>query len=359
MCGVSRLLGCYYLYPQVIPLPSTKSITLPPYTNFLVMATHGLWKYLTQKEIYKCIRSFRDPNLCSKKLADLAIASGCPLDVSVVVVKITLGEDLVDSKNMVGRIDLDSSIDMIQEEDEEEAMEMETNTVTNIDDLLEDSFADNIEPLADQSYLESQGLKMISPDQLDALVNKDMALEELEESSEEEDDEELIRDGSYLEQDKDEVEELKQQLRLSIASGKSEDYNLLMSLEQSKVGQAIEGGSSEDEGDISSSDESVSSIEYEPRHQVILAKSVPEIKAEYEMQIKEDTTGVNPVLKNINVAISNIGSEEEDDILPEEEREMMHRLKGGNVKRKRSFVQSAYNRLSRHAFDSGTSFHSL
>lgn len=367
LCGVSRLLGCYYLYPQVIPLPSTKSVTLPPYTNFLLIGTHGLWKYLTQKEIFKCLRSFRDPALCSKRLADLAVAGGCPLDVSVMVVKIVLGEDLVNSKSTPTNLGLDSSIDMIEEAEEEEEeereedlMEHETNMMTNIDDLMEESFADSIQPVRDKSYLESAGLKVISPDQLDALVNKDIGVEDLQlvdDILSEEDDDELIREGSYadLEEEEEENEGQGINLRDSIFSGKMEDYNLM-----EKNLMADQNGDEEESDDASSSDmsdESVSSIEYHSPtntdQQVRLAKSVPEIKAEYELQLQREDSEVNPVLKNINMAISNV---DDDTMSPEEEEQLR---KGGSVKRKKSFVQSSYDRLSRHAFDTGTSFHSL
>lgn len=366
MCGVSRLLGCYYLYPQVIPLPSTKSVTLPPYTNFLVIGSHGLWKYVTQKEVYKCIRSYRNPGICSKRLADLAIAGGCPLDVSVIVVKIVLGEDLVGVQNVLkGGVDIDSSINMIQEEEEEE--EEEGHTVTNIDDLMEESFSDNIHSSPDKSYLESEGLKVLSPDQLDALVNKDVSIEDLvDEVMSVEDDGELIREGSsYTETEpRDDIDDEDMMMaaedlgnrRPSVMSAGKTDYNVQMSLENNLTTTTTQRDAIEDESseETESSDESVNSIEY---HQTTTnfkpAKSVPEIKAEYEIQMK-DNNEMNPTLKNINTAISNI---DDDDITPEEEEAIMRR--GGNVKRKKSFVQSSYNRLSRHAFDTGTSFHSL
>lgn len=367
VCGVSRLLGCYYLYPQVIPLPSTKSITLPPFTNYLVIGTHGLWKYITQKEIYKCIRSYRrDPGICSKRLSDLAIAGGCPLDVSVIVVKIVLGEDLVGASSVAlnGAVNLDSSINMIQEEEEDDE---EDNAITNIDDLMEESFSDNIHSSPDKSYLESEGLKVLSPDQLDALVNKDMAVEDLvDEVMSVEDDGELIREGSsYSETERDditdeELQELSGELnrRESVMSTGKTDYNVQMSLEKNLAaarGNTIEISDDNESEDIGSSDESVSSIEYhqQTNNNVKSAKSVPEIKAEYEMQMK-DNNEMNPTLKNINTVISNI----DDDLTPEEEEEFT-RIRGGNVKRKKSFVQSSYNRLSRHAYDTGTSFHSL
>ncbi len=357
MCGVSRLLGCYYLYPQVIPLPSTKSITLPPYINVLIIATHGLWKYVTQKEVYRCIRSYRDPNICSKRLADLAVAGGCPLDISVIVVKIVLGEDLSESKNVTTSLDhLESSFEMIEEGDEsEEEMEIDDmNTMTNIDDILEDSFTDNIAPVSDQSYLESAGLRVISPDQLDALVNKDMKLEDLHSIDEilsVEDDGELIRDGSYV--DIDDYEPDDTDVHDTVLSGKVDDYNFVMSMEKNLTEQQEEDGNSDGVSSVESGDSD--GIDNEPKNvSKSAAKSVPEIKAEYELQLKEDVK-MNPTVKNINVAISNVV--EEDDLMsPEEEDQMM---KGGSVKRKKSFVQSSYDRLSRHAFDTGTSFHSL
>ena len=360
---MSRLLGCYYLYPQVIPLPSTKTATLPPYTNFLVMGTHGLWKYISQKEIYRCVRSFRDPVICSKRLADLAIANGCPLDVSVIVAKIVLGDDLNDSRNVFGPLDLglEASVNMIEEEDEEEDEELAAsaaeNYTTNIDDLMEDSFADQITPLKDTSYLESEGLRVLSPEQLDALVKKDLNVEDLKlEENSIVDDNELIREGSYLEQEEDDDNNDRmnadKNVRLSQASGDREHYSFEMSLEQDTNVKGDVIDDSEDEScESEESVESDSTSGDDPKDQIKLAKSVPEIKAEYELQLKENR-GVQPMVESINVVISQVRDEE---LSPEEEQAM----KMASVQRKRSFVQSAYNRLSKHAFDSGTSFHSL
>jgi serine/threonine protein phosphatase PrpC len=182
ICGVSRLVGCYYLHPQVIPLPTTQSISLPSNSNYIIIASHGLWKYLSYKEIGKMSKSSYHPANFARKLADQAIGCGCPLDVSVLVVKLDFPKDSTPNRESNGYqsnrqsgasgIAFEDEIiyesDDLDEEDEEGGDE---NYTTNIDDIMEEAFQ-NDEPIniKDDSCLSSEALRSISPDQLDALV---------------------------------------------------------------------------------------------------------------------------------------------------------------------------------------------
>ena len=153
MCGVSRLVGCYYLHPHVIPLPTTLSVSLQPTADYIVMGNNGLWRYITHNQILQVVRSLREPSLAAKKLGDLATAAGCQLDVSVLVIKL----DLPGKSNPTNSLEIPVPLGMVPsspnlllessseetlisegKEDEKEENEDDENEITNIDDLLVD-----------------------------------------------------------------------------------------------------------------------------------------------------------------------------------------------------------------------------
>ena len=131
--SVSRLLGCYHLWPQVIPAPSTESVELRSEDSYIVIATDGLWKHLPYEQVVHQVQLISDPIQASKCLRDLAIAQGCQSDISVVVVKLNIGsavpaqpeKKLKPQKTIV--------------EPEESESEEEDAAITNIDDVITDS----------------------------------------------------------------------------------------------------------------------------------------------------------------------------------------------------------------------------
>ena len=134
VCGASRLLGCYHLWPQVIPAPSTESVELRVGDEYVVMGTDGLWKNMTYEQIIHNVQSIADPIRASKRLRDLAVAHGCTTDVSVIIVKLNIDRDppkhsVLELKNLTPVDD-----DMSSDEDDDD-----DNEVTNIDDLISDS----------------------------------------------------------------------------------------------------------------------------------------------------------------------------------------------------------------------------
>ena len=150
VCGVSRLLGCYYLHPQVIPLPNTKSIqSVPTNSSYIIIASHGLLKFLTHKEILKMTAASLDPNLFARELADMAIGCGCPLDVSVIVVKLNMDNTRVGLEEegagpkRISTASGDHDIIFGEGVANESVIDEEEEEVTNIDEIMEEAFQED------------------------------------------------------------------------------------------------------------------------------------------------------------------------------------------------------------------------
>lgn len=126
---MSRLIGCYHLWPQVIPSPSTESVELRDDDEYIVIGTDGLWKNLTYEQIVHEVRSISDPIQASKRLRDLAVAQGCNSDISVIVVKLKI--DRIPHPRSVLKPQPLKVIPEPQVEEEDEDVK-----VTNIDDDL-------------------------------------------------------------------------------------------------------------------------------------------------------------------------------------------------------------------------------
>ena len=131
--SVSRLLGCYHLWPQVIPAPSTESVELRPEDSCIVIATDGLWKHLPYEQVVHQVQLTSDPIQASKRLRDLAIAQGCQTDISVVVVKLDIGSAVPAQPER--KMKYQKTIVEPEESEDEE----EDAAITNIDDVITDS----------------------------------------------------------------------------------------------------------------------------------------------------------------------------------------------------------------------------
>ena len=131
--SVSRLLGCYHLWPQVIPTPSTESVELRPEDSYIVIATDGLWKHLPYEQVVHQVQLISDPIQASKCLRDLAIAQGCQTDISVVVIKLDIGSAV--STQPERKMKHQKTIVEPEELEDEE----EDAAITNIDDVITDS----------------------------------------------------------------------------------------------------------------------------------------------------------------------------------------------------------------------------
>lgn len=139
VCGASRLVGVYHLWPQIIPIPSTESVELRTEDEHIVIATNSLWKHVTYEQVVHEVKSISDPIQAAKRLRDLAVAHGCSMDVSVVVIKLKIDRDppMHSTTNLQPMQSL-SGPDSEQEAREEEEEEDDDPGVTNIDDPISD-----------------------------------------------------------------------------------------------------------------------------------------------------------------------------------------------------------------------------
>lgn len=136
VCGASRLIGVYYLWPQIIPIPSTESVELRTEDEHIVVATNSLWKHVTYDQVVHEVKSISDPIQAAKRLRDLAVAHGCSTDVSVTVIKLKIDRDpSIRSTSNLQSTQVVSGMDFDLEAGEEEE---EDPGVTNIDDPMSD-----------------------------------------------------------------------------------------------------------------------------------------------------------------------------------------------------------------------------
>lgn len=86
----TRLLGCSYLFPSVIPEPYVTKTTLQPDDQLIIIANQGLWKYMSYQETVNEIIDIPDPVLAAKKLQDLAQGYYSQENIAVLVIRLIL-----------------------------------------------------------------------------------------------------------------------------------------------------------------------------------------------------------------------------------------------------------------------------
>ncbi|GAB1598342.1 PH domain leucine-rich repeat-containing protein phosphatase 2-like isoform X1 [Argonauta hians] len=84
----TRLVGCSYLYPQVIPKPHIRSIRLQQDDQFIIIANQEMWKYISMEEAISQISLFQDPVVSAKILQDLAQGYGATENLCIVVINL-------------------------------------------------------------------------------------------------------------------------------------------------------------------------------------------------------------------------------------------------------------------------------
>uniref|UniRef100_A0AAY4E459 PH domain leucine-rich repeat-containing protein phosphatase 2 n=1 Tax=Denticeps clupeoides TaxID=299321 RepID=A0AAY4E459_9TELE len=89
----SRLLGCSYLSPSVIPKPWARTEPLCPQDEFLILGNRALFQTVSYQEAVNTVQAVRDPRAAAKKLCTLAQSYGCRDNVGAVVVALHIGED--------------------------------------------------------------------------------------------------------------------------------------------------------------------------------------------------------------------------------------------------------------------------
>lgn len=96
MSGVtccSRLLGCSYLSPWVLPKPWVHTEPLCSQDEFLILGNRSLFERVSYQEAVCTVKAVQDPRAAAKKLCSLAQSYGCKDNIGAVVVSLRIGED--------------------------------------------------------------------------------------------------------------------------------------------------------------------------------------------------------------------------------------------------------------------------
>lgn len=89
----TRMLGCTYLYPWILPKPYISSTTLTIQDELLILGNKALWEHLSYTEAVSAVRHVQDPLAAAKKLCTLAQSYGCQDNVGAIVVYLNIGEE--------------------------------------------------------------------------------------------------------------------------------------------------------------------------------------------------------------------------------------------------------------------------
>ncbi|XP_060041197.1 PH domain leucine-rich repeat-containing protein phosphatase 2 isoform X2 [Erinaceus europaeus] len=89
----TRMLGCTYLYPWILPRPHISSTPLTIQDELLILGNKSLWEHLSYIEAINAVRHVQDPLAAAKKLCTLAQSYGCQDNVGAMVVYLNIGEE--------------------------------------------------------------------------------------------------------------------------------------------------------------------------------------------------------------------------------------------------------------------------
>ncbi|XP_057390394.1 PH domain leucine-rich repeat-containing protein phosphatase 2 isoform X2 [Balaenoptera acutorostrata] len=89
----TRLLGCTYLYPWILPRPHISSTPLTIQDELLILGNKALWEHLSYTEAVNAVCHVQDPLAAAKKLCTLAQSYGCQDNVGAMVVYLNVGEE--------------------------------------------------------------------------------------------------------------------------------------------------------------------------------------------------------------------------------------------------------------------------
>lgn len=85
--AVARAFGDRSLKLHLSSKPDVKEVIIDEKTDFLVLASDGLWKVMSNQEVVDAIRDIVDPQIAAKHLTDEAIKRKSKDDISCIVVK--------------------------------------------------------------------------------------------------------------------------------------------------------------------------------------------------------------------------------------------------------------------------------
>ncbi|XP_040052000.2 PH domain leucine-rich repeat-containing protein phosphatase 2 [Gasterosteus aculeatus] len=89
----SRLLGCSYLSPWVLPKPWVHTEPLCTKDEFLILGNRALFERVSYQEAVCTVQAVRDPRAAAKKLCSLAQSYGCKDNIEAAVVSLHITED--------------------------------------------------------------------------------------------------------------------------------------------------------------------------------------------------------------------------------------------------------------------------
>uniref|UniRef100_A0A673VDD1 PH domain leucine-rich repeat-containing protein phosphatase 2 n=1 Tax=Suricata suricatta TaxID=37032 RepID=A0A673VDD1_SURSU len=89
----TRMLGCTYLYPWILPKPHISATSLTIQDELLILGNKALWEHLSYTEAVNAVRRVQDPLAAAKKLCTLAQSYGCQDNVGAMVVYLNIGEE--------------------------------------------------------------------------------------------------------------------------------------------------------------------------------------------------------------------------------------------------------------------------
>ncbi|XP_067445535.1 PH domain leucine-rich repeat-containing protein phosphatase 2 [Thunnus thynnus] len=89
----SRLLGCSYLSPWVLPKPWVHTEPLCSQDEFLILGNRALFERVSYQEAVCTVQAVRDPRAAAKKLCSLAQSYGCKDNIGALVVSLHISED--------------------------------------------------------------------------------------------------------------------------------------------------------------------------------------------------------------------------------------------------------------------------
>ena len=86
----SRLLGCGYLFPIIVPDPYVTQHVLGVSDTFIIVANSALWQVVSPQQAVKAVGKTIDPVVSAKRLQDLAQGCGARENLAVLVVRIMM-----------------------------------------------------------------------------------------------------------------------------------------------------------------------------------------------------------------------------------------------------------------------------
>uniref|UniRef100_A0A914ULP1 PPM-type phosphatase domain-containing protein n=1 Tax=Plectus sambesii TaxID=2011161 RepID=A0A914ULP1_9BILA len=104
VCACSRQLGCSFLYPAVLPSPSTFSTALTNADEFVVIASKGVWEKMSAAEIVNRVRPIANPVLAAKHVQDIAQAYDASGNLSILIVRFFFERAKLDIDTKAGSI---------------------------------------------------------------------------------------------------------------------------------------------------------------------------------------------------------------------------------------------------------------